>query len=355
MFKKVLEVLGVGRDGREEENCSGSSCCSSSDSEVSWHSVEPGAEELEIFHGPTTESDSEIDSTINFAVQRGQGDQYYGPNESDDSAASTSSWHRRKNVRVKRFPRRNKGHPVPEIQEERLREVVSRSRQLTLDNEALVPEEDRLQRSKAPGRLRGGYESFPTGDLKTKQIQKLHSLNRLDEDWGYLLPEKLEKKFSWPWKTLTEQQVALGKLEFTKFIVVLSCCQEWQSQPEIVLTMDQICTLHQIPLEEIETFLNHEIAISKGVQNDRFPHIKKSWLKDQRVSYECHLDKSGSYTIKIVQPKCASTLLHRVFGQDRVMPVFVNELPDDASMIAQNGIIVGLRRYRLWSKINFCR
>jgi len=80
-----------------------------------------------------------------------------------------------------------------------------------------------------PGRLRGGYESSSTGvvDLKTMQIQKLHSLHRLDEDWGYLLPDKLEKKFSWPWKTLTEQQVALGKLEFTKFIVVLSCCQEY--------------------------------------------------------------------------------------------------------------------------------
>lgn len=94
----------------------------------------------------------------------------------------------------------------------------------------------------APGRLRSGYEfpraqspaqsgEIPSGsgivDLKTIQLQKLHRLERLDKDWGYLLPDKLETKFSWSWKTLTEQQVALGKLEFKKFIVVLSCCQEY--------------------------------------------------------------------------------------------------------------------------------
>lgn len=88
----------------------------------------------------------------------------------------------------------------------------------------------------APGRLRGGYEfpksqsdeiPFSSGivDLKVIQLQKLHSLYRLDKDWGYVNSEKREPLFSWPWKTLTEQQVALGKLEFKKFIVVLSTCQ----------------------------------------------------------------------------------------------------------------------------------
>ena len=54
---------------------------------------------------------------------------------------------------------------------------------------------------------------------------------------------------------------------------------------------------------------------------------------------------------QIVKPKPTSTLLHREFGADRVMPVFINEIPDDAPTFAQNGIIVGLRRYRFWSKL----
>jgi hypothetical protein len=93
-----------------------------------------------------------------------------------------------------------------------------------------------LENTVTPGRLKGGYElpraqrdeSPPTGiqDLKRIQLQKLQRLVRLDRDWAYFLPDKLEAKFSWPWKSLTEQPVALGKLEFNKFIVVLSCCQE---------------------------------------------------------------------------------------------------------------------------------
>lgn len=67
-----------------------------------------------------------------------------------------------------------------------------------------------------PGRLREGYElpraqrddqSPPTGrqDLKKIQLQKLQRLVGLDRDWAYYFPHKLELKFSWPWKTLTEQ------------------------------------------------------------------------------------------------------------------------------------------------------
>ena len=89
----------------------------------------------------------------------------------------------------------------------------------------------------APERLRGGYElpraqrdespSSVISDLKRIQLRKLERLEPFDREWGELLPDKLEKKFSWPWKTLTEQQVALGNLEFQKFIVVLSLCQEY--------------------------------------------------------------------------------------------------------------------------------
>lgn len=122
MYKKVLGVLGVGRDEREEKSCTGSS-----DSESSWHSAEPGTDVLEDFHDPTTESNCEMDSC---ATQR-ESFHYYGPNESD-SAASTSSWHPRRNSRVKRSSRRSK---------DCLNEVVSQSRQLTLDNEVLNPEE----------------------------------------------------------------------------------------------------------------------------------------------------------------------------------------------------------------------
>lgn len=371
----VRGVLGVGgRDEKEkakELELEDSSSESGAGSDSSWHSAEPGVDELESFDGPTSGSDSEttFDLLPDYAVLRGVPANYYGANESDGAASTSSRHSSRGNSRVKGSRNRNtirsKSYSMSKIREEHLETSLPRSRELRLDNEPVV-QEDRPQSSRrvTPGRLKGGYElpraqrdeSPLTGiqDLKRIQLQKLQQLVRLDRDWAYFLPpDKLEAKFSWPWKSLTEQQVALGKLEFNKFIVVLSCCQEWKLQPETTLTMDQIESLHRIPLEEIVDFLNHEIALSKGIQNDRISHIKRGWLnKGRPISYECHVDKTGSYVIKIVKPKPTSTLLHRQFGEDRIMIVFINEVPDDAPTFAQTGIIVGLRRYRLWTYKN---
>lgn len=53
----------------------------------------------------------------------------------------------------------------------------------------------------------------------------------------------------------------------------------------------------------------------------------------------------------MVQPRPVSTLLHRTFGEDRIMPVYFNEYPvDDKFLLIREGILVGLRRYRFWSK-----
>lgn len=54
---------------------------------------------------------------------------------------------------------------------------------------------------------------------------------------------------------------------------------------------------------------------------------------------------------QVVKPRPASTLLHRTFGEDRVMPVYFNEFPtEDKFQLVRDGIMVGLRRYRFWSK-----
>ncbi|KAG0560418.1 hypothetical protein KC19_10G179300 [Ceratodon purpureus] len=377
MVRGVRGVLGVGGGDEKakgkkllSESEGSPSDSESGDSDSSWHSAEPGADELESFYGPTSGSDSDVSTTFDslpdYSALRGMPANYYGANESD-SAASTSSRYSRGNSRVKgsrkRSSVRSGGYSIPKIREESLETIIPRPRELRLDDEPII-QEDRSQSSRSSGRvrperLRGGYElpraerdespSSGIRDLKWVQLQKLQRLQR-DKQWGDSFPNKVEKKFSWPWKTLTEEQIALGKLDFNKFIVALSCCDEWKLQPEVDLTLDHINILHQLPLEEIPGYVNHEIAVSKGVQNT---HVKKAWLKkDLPVSYECHVDRTGSCIIKIVKPKPTSTLLHREFGADRVMPVFINEIPDDAPTFAQNGIIVGLRRYRFWTYKN---
>jgi hypothetical protein len=68
--------------------------------------------------------------------------------------------------------------------------------------------------------------SFYSNGLKQIQLQKLEKLKELDKDWDTWFPEVREEPYVWPWTTLTEQQVALGQLDFKKFLVVLSCLGE---------------------------------------------------------------------------------------------------------------------------------
>jgi RNA-dependent RNA polymerase len=58
-----------------------------------------------------------------------------------------------------------------------------------------------------------------------------------------------------------------------------------------------------------------------------------------------------SLIYQVIKQRPASTLLHRTFGEDRVMSVYFNEFPtEDKFQLVRDGILVGLRRYRFWSK-----
>jgi RNA-dependent RNA polymerase len=107
-------------------------------------------------------------------------------------------------------------------------------------------------------------------------------------------------------------------------------------------------------LEEVAEYVCHEVAICKDIPRNEFPVINRAWLKqNEPISFECNVDRCGNYKLKIVKQKQVSTLLHRTFGEDRVMPVYFDERPTDHAQlkIIQDGILVGLRRYRFWSKL----
>lgn len=80
-----------------------------------------------------------------------------------------------------------------------------------------------LGKSKSASAKRG---PAPSSALKQAQVEKLEKLVPLDKDWDRLNLHVIEEHFSWPWVNLTEQQLALGKLDFKKFMVVLSCLGE---------------------------------------------------------------------------------------------------------------------------------
>ena len=153
----VRGVLGVGgRDEKEkakELELEGSSSESGAGSDSSWHSAEPGVDELESFDNPTSGSDSEttFDLLPDYAVLKGVPANYYGANESDGAASTSSRHSSRGNSRVKGSRKRNtirsKSYSMSKIREEHLETSLPRSRELRLDNEPVV-QEDRPQSSR---------------------------------------------------------------------------------------------------------------------------------------------------------------------------------------------------------------
>lgn len=202
-------------------------------------------------------------------------------------------------------------------------------------------------KSKAASVKRG---SAPSSALKRAQVEKLEKLVPLDKDWDRLYPHVIEEQFSWPWVNLTEQQLALGKLDFKKFMVALSCLGELGLCPEKVLTLEQIQKLERLSLEDVAGYISREVAVSRGVRVEAFPHIRKDRLTKGLFSFECNVDKHGVCKFKVIKQRPASTLLHRTFGEDRVMSVYFNEFPtEDKFQLVRDGILVGLRRYRFWT------
>jgi RNA-dependent RNA polymerase len=107
-------------------------------------------------------------------------------------------------------------------------------------------------------------------------------------------------------------------------------------------------------LEEVAEYTCREVAIQKSIRPESFPVVNRAWLKkNEPVSFECNVDRFGDYKFKVVEPRQVSTLLHRTFGADRVMPVYFDQPPPahDQFRIVRDGILVGLRRYRFWGKL----
>ena len=70
----------------------------------------------------------------------------------------------------------------------------------------------------------GRHSASPSvSTLKEIQLRKFQNLVALDRNWDILFPDVKEPGFSWPWPTLSKQQITLGRMEFKRFILI-QCC-----------------------------------------------------------------------------------------------------------------------------------
>ncbi|XP_060171225.1 probable RNA-dependent RNA polymerase 4 [Lycium barbarum] len=85
------------------------------------------------------------------------------------------------------------------------------------------------------------------------------------------------------------------------------------------------------------------VNIINGVQ-----HL--DWDSGKTHLYHCHVDSDGSYTFKGPYLKAERIHLQQSLGDENVLIVkFEENAPGCPEEIVQNGILVGLRRYRFFA------
>ncbi|KAG5559291.1 hypothetical protein RHGRI_008991 [Rhododendron griersonianum] len=166
--------------------------------------------------------------------------------------------------------------------------------------------------------------------------------------------------------------LALCDLEFRKAFLILSytgrrkleelmTIDHIMMQLEELMTVDHIMMLKDLPWRDFETKVWDAVGKNFINKEDRIQYL--DWDSRKTHLYHCHVHQDGSYAFK-VGPYLGNTRTHlqRELGDDNVLIVkFVEEASEctnkmvgssyyDAvfNMMAKQGILIGLRRYRFF-------
>ncbi|XP_020248620.1 probable RNA-dependent RNA polymerase 4 isoform X2 [Asparagus officinalis] len=144
---------------------------------------------------------------------------------------------------------------------------------------------------------------------------------------------------------------ALGELEFRKAFLILSYAG--RKKVNDIVSVDLIMKLKSLSMANFEQQL-WEIVKNKGCipASDRRKNL--NWDCQKTYIYHCHIDSDGSILFKGPYLEDTSTHFHRVLGDDNVLMVKFSSGNDYSNhkflyhRIAEEGIIMGLRRYRFF-------
>ncbi|KAM3321100.1 putative RNA-dependent RNA polymerase 5 [Capsicum chacoense] len=146
---------------------------------------------------------------------------------------------------------------------------------------------------------------------------------------------------------ISEQLLALSKLEFRKFFLILNYIGRRKLEDVIMLhdvgdILDMICQ----PMSHFESYIWNKYG-HPCENNKRVQYL--DWDSGRTHLYYCHVHLDGSYTFKGPYLKAERTHLQRSLGDENVLIVkFEENAPSCPEEIVQNGILVGLRRYRFF-------
>ncbi|KAI8565472.1 hypothetical protein RHMOL_Rhmol03G0262000 [Rhododendron molle] len=170
--------------------------------------------------------------------------------------------------------------------------------------------------------------------------------------------------------------LALCDLEFRKSFLILSYAgrrkldelmtvDHIMMQLEELMTVDHIMMLKDLPMRDFEIKVWDAVGKNFIKKEDRIQYL--DWDSRKTHLYHCHVHQDGSYAFKGPYLGNTRTHLQRELGDDNVLIVkFLEEASEctnkmvgssyyDAifNMVAKQGILIGLRRYRFFGDFPF--
>ncbi|XP_027065193.2 probable RNA-dependent RNA polymerase 5 isoform X1 [Coffea arabica] len=154
---------------------------------------------------------------------------------------------------------------------------------------------------------------------------------------------------------ISYQLTVLSQLEFRKFFLLYSYIG--RSKLEEVITTEnanKILEMKNLPMGVYESCIWDMCGKQLCAPSDRIEVI--NWDSGKTHFYYCHVYEDGSYCFKGPYLKTIRTHLQRALGDDNVLIVrFVDDGKCNSDRIIEDGIIVGLRRYRFFAFKDECK
>nr|AHL27588.1 RNA-dependent RNA polymerase 5 [Salvia miltiorrhiza] len=147
---------------------------------------------------------------------------------------------------------------------------------------------------------------------------------------------------------ISPQLLTLNKLEFRKLFLLLSYANG-QKLEDVLTTEEanQVYANKALPMPEFERLIWDKFGYRYCNGLDRSQHL--DWDSGKTHIYNCHVNPDGSYSFKGPYLNSSRTHLQRSLGDDNVLTVkFLAKEIYPARKIVEEGLIVGLRRYRFF-------
>ncbi|KAG6389123.1 hypothetical protein SASPL_150582 [Salvia splendens] len=151
--------------------------------------------------------------------------------------------------------------------------------------------------------------------------------------------------------TISPQLLILNKLEYRKLFLLLSYTKGKKLEDLLSIEdANKVYTNNSLPMKDFEHYIWDFLGSKYCEKSDRIQHL--DWDSGKTHIYNCHVDPDGSNYFKGPYLNSSRTHMQRSLGDDNVLTVkFVENAEYPARKIVEEGLFVGLRRYRFFDSV----